>query len=349
LGLGSDPPEDPALTQARAMSDESDIMLRFNPDRTFKIVQFNDTQDDQDVDPRTIALIQAVLEDHQPDLVVFNGDNISRGPKTPEDVRTAINTIVAPVDARNIPWFITFGNHDEEHTPDSGVDKEGMLAIYRSYRHNMNKPSPKDVYGAGTMHVLIYGSHERYPVFNIWGLDSGSNAPKEIAGQTIANDLIPQGTGMPGWDWIRPSVIAWYSTTSERLEKTFGKKIPSLMFFHIPLHEFRAMYENGERHGVIGERNEDECPGAFNSGMFATLLERGDVKGVFVGHDHVNTYSGNYFGIALGYAPGVGFDTYGLAGNDKNRLRGARVFLLREDDPNTFETHIVFARDYGIR
>ena len=38
------------------------IKLKFKPDKTFKIVQFNDTQDDQSIDLRTVALIEAVCD-----------------------------------------------------------------------------------------------------------------------------------------------------------------------------------------------------------------------------------------------------------------------------------------------
>ena len=334
---------------AERFTDDPEFNLSFAPNGTFKIVQFTDTQDTQNTDPRTIALIKAVLADQKPDLVVFTGDNIRGGPQTPTDVRTAINNIVGPVEAEGIPWFITFGNHDEDHTPVTGVDEKGMLAIYRSYRHNINRRSPESVTGTGNMQVLIRSARGHRPVFNVWGLDSGRYAPEKIADQTIADDFLLGWTWMPDWDWLRPDQIAWYRTTSEKLEKTYGSKIPSLMFFHIPLQEFRTMYENGARHGVVGERNEDECPGPFNSGLFAALLERGDVKGVFVGHDHVNNYVGNYFGITLGYSANTGFGTYGLGGPDNDRLRGARVFVVHEDDPSVFETYMVYARSYGIQ
>ena len=337
------------------------IKLKFNLNKTFKIVQFTDTQDDQDIDPRTVALINAVLEDQKPDLVVFTGDNITKGPLTPGDVRTAINHFVAPVDEKGIPWFITFGNHDEDHTETTGVDEPEMLDIYMSYPYNINAKSPKSINGTGNMHILVYNSRGRKPVFNVWGLDSGRYAPDKIAEQVIEDDFLLGWTWMPDWDWMRPSQIAWYTRTSEKLEKTYGKKIPSLMFFHIPLQEFRTMYENdayklqhpelglSPQHGVIGERNEDECPGPFNSGLFSATLERGDVKGIFVGHDHVNNYVGNYFGIYLGYSANTGFGTYGLGGSENDRLRGARVFVLSEDNPEQFETYMVYAKDYGIQ
>lgn len=82
---------------------------------------------------------------------------------------------------------------------------------------------------------------------------------------------------------------------------------------------------------------------------FSAILDRGDVRGVFCGHDHVNTYVGNYYGVMLGYAGNTGFGTYGLSGAERNRLRGARVFnLTQQDDDVDIETHMVFAADFGM-
>ena len=109
------------------------------------------------------------------------------------------------------------------------------------------------------------------------------------------------------------------------------------------------MWENRENHGVVGEKNEDVAAGVFNSGLFGAVKDRGDVVGIFVGHDHVNDFVGNYFGVQLGYSANTGFGTYGLDGDDPDRLRGARVFRVSEEDPGSFETFMVYARDYGIQ
>ena len=104
-----------------------------------------------------------------------------------------------------------------------------------------------------------------------------------------------------------------------------------------------------KKHNIVGERNEEECMGPINGGLFSAMLERGDVKGVFCGHDHINTYVGNYYGILLGYAGSTGFGAYGLPGAERNRLRGDRVFNLDENTAEVLvETHMVFAKDYGI-
>ena len=146
------------------------------------------------------------------------------------------------------------------------------------------------------------------------------------------------------------------------MERQRGAKVPGLVFQHIALHEHRAMWfasinsrtesdheRARKKHSIDGERNEDECPGPFNSGMFNAMLHRGDIRGLYVGHDHINSYSGNYYGIELGYSPATGFAPYGLEGADRNRLRGARVFTLDEREDGIYTgTELKFASDYGI-
>jgi hypothetical protein len=102
-------------------------------------------------------------------------------------------------------------------------------------------------------------------------------------------------------------------------------------------------------HGVTGERNEDECVGALNGGLFAAALDRGEVLGIFCGHDHVNDYAGDYLGVTLGYAASAGFAPYGLGGEDDHRLRGARLIELDERWPRRLATRMVRASEYGIR
>ncbi len=117
-----------------------DPVLRFRPDGTFTIVHFTDTQDDQEMDPRTVRLIEAVLDDQRPDLVVFTGDNVRSGPGNPDEVHQGIDAFARPVDRRGIPWLVTFGNHDEDHTARSGVDKAGQLEYYVTFPYNVTAP-----------------------------------------------------------------------------------------------------------------------------------------------------------------------------------------------------------------
>jgi 3',5'-cyclic AMP phosphodiesterase CpdA len=328
--------------------------LQFNSNGKFKIVQFNDLHDDENIDRRTIELMEKVLDAEKPDFVVVNGDILQDGSDTPLETKQAINNIAQPMEKRGIKWAITYGNHDEASTPNSGLDEAGMLEIYMSYKHNLNKPSEKGITGTGNSNLLINNSKGTDAAFNLWLLDSGRYAPETMENQDFE--------GYPTWDWLRGNQVNWYFETSKKLENRFGRKIPSLMYIHIPLWEHRFMWFSSvddrseaaheravKKHNIIGERNETESTGPFNSGMFSAILDRGDVKGVFCGHDHENTYQGNYYGVLLGYSGSTGFGGYGLAGAERNRLRGARVFNLDENHKDVLvETHMVFAKDYGI-
>lgn len=329
--------------------------LRFHNDGTFKVVQFNDTQDDEHTDRRTVELIEKTLDAEAPDFVLINGDVITGGCETRLAVKQAINNVVWPMESRSIPWAVTYGNHDEDSLPQSGVDEAMMLDFYRSYDFNMNAANIPGVTGTGNTIVPIRtAGRGKDTAFSLWLLDSGRYAPDEIDGQNF--------DGYPAWDWLRMDQVAWYRSESQRLEEEFARKVPGLMFIHIALWEHRFMWWGGvdtrteadagrgrARHGIVGERNEDECPGPFNSGMYNAILERGDVKGVFVGHDHVNDYVGDYYGVLLGYAPGTGFGAYGLPGAERNRMRGGRVFeLTQSGDDVDIATRVVYARDLGI-
>ncbi|MBB3113399.1 hypothetical protein FHS18_005511 [Paenibacillus phyllosphaerae] len=328
--------------------------LQFNRDGKFKIVQFNDTQDDEHIDRRTVELMEKVLDAEKPDFVVLNGDNITGGCASATEMKQAMNNIIEPMEKRGVKWAVTFGNHDEDSTPEGGLNEEDMLKHYMSFPYNLNQAGERGITGTGNSSLLIRSSNNQKAAFNIWLLDSGRYAPSTIAGQDF--------TGYPTWDWLRFDQVSWYYETSRKLEQQWGHKVPSLMFIHIPLWEHRYMWfdsvdgrtaEDHDRavakHQIVGERNEEECPGPFNSGLFSALLARGDVKGVFCGHDHVNTYHGNYFGVLLGYSGSTGFGAYGLSGEERNRLRGARVFNLDENTSDVLVgTHMVFASDYGI-
>jgi len=328
--------------------------LRFREDGTFTIVQFNDTQDGPRTDRRTIALQEAVLDDVAPDVALINGDVIDGSPTSALEAKQAINNVVRPMEDRGIPWALTFGNHDEDSSARTGMDEGAYLEFVRQYPHNLNTAGARGITGSGNQVLGVRPSRGGGEAFALWLLDSGRYAPEQIAGQDFE--------GYPDWDWLRPDQVQWYLETSAALERRNRGLVPGLVFQHIALWEHRFAWfasvdsrseadhaRAAEKHSIIGERNEDECPGPFNSGMFAAMLQRGDVKGLFVGHDHINTYVADYYGIQLGYAPGTGFGTYGLGGQEEHRLRGARVFRLDEDVEGLYAgTELRFAADYGI-
>lgn len=85
-------------------------------------------------------------------------------------------------------------------------------------------------------------------------------------------------------------------------------------------------------------KNEKVFSARVNSGLFSAMLAQGDVMATFCGHDHINDFWGEMYGIRLHYGRATGFNTYGKEGF----LRGACVInswsdwsmdeLLRKSD-----------------
>ena len=295
--------------------------LGFDPEGSFKIVQFTDSQDGAIIDPRTVSLMKKILDYEKPNLVVLTGDNIDGKCKSIQDVKKAIESIAQPMEKRGIPWAVVFGNHDDEH---GMMSKEEMMKLYKSYAHNISEIGFRDSTRVGNYNLLVKGSRSDTPAFNIYMLDSGKYS-----------------SDMQTYEWIKESQIAWYKHTSSQLKTKYNKTIPALMFFHIPLPEWKTLWDGGT---AIGERNEEECSPTVNSGLFNELVKTGDVKGVFVGHDHVNDYVGKLQGITLGYSRSIGYGTYGKEGFS----RGGRVFLIKEGSPSNFQTWMRLEEDFSL-
>jgi hypothetical protein len=63
---------------------------------------------------------------------------------------------------------------------------------------------------------------------------------------------------------------------------------PGLANFHIPLPE----YVNFDSSNFTGVKQDIIAAAYVNSGFFTTLVEAGDVKAVFAGHDNINDFCG---------------------------------------------------------
>lgn len=333
--------------------------LQFGRNGRFKIVQFNDTQDGPLTDRRTIELMERVLDREKPDFALINGDCINGSPRTELEVKQAYNNVVMPMESRGIGWAVTFGNHDEDSLANgTGMTEDRIYAFLRGYRHNLNPARIPGVTGHTNAQILVKGSRGSGPVFAIWLMDSGRYASDaDAAGQSTE--------GLRGYDWIRPDQLSWYLQTSLQTRARYGKQTPGLMFFHIPTFEHDMMWQGlqvgGEgigheeavkRHRIVGVNNEGVYYGLVNSGIYSFVKELGEVKGIYCGHDHINDFTGDYFGVELGYSPGTGFGTYGLGDGTPtmHTMRGARVFELDEtvDGVYTGDTRLVYAKDLGI-
>lgn len=296
----------------------------------FRIMQIADTQEIPAVSPDTIKLISAALDREKPDLVVFTGDQIKgyssffMGEKGKTNVESTIKKLIAPLEERNIPFTMTFGNHD------------GEAALKNSEQFEIYKQSPVFVYSEpaadddkGTFCLNIDSK------FLVYLFDSHSRA---------------QGGGYSG---LNEKQLDWYRKTRD----SFDSPMPSVAFQHIPTPEYFDVikpvkrFTKGAVRAYGNHKNEfytldpqncglrdfmGESPAApyENSGEIDAFLEKGEMLGLFVGHDHNNSFVADYKGISLCYTQGAGFNVYG-PGYD----RGVRIIDL--DENGSFETKTV--------
>ena len=285
-------------------------------DGKFKILQLTDlhlafVEDRTAKADATLGVIRRLLAAEKPDLTILTGDLITADPTTLSGgLPEAWAKLAEPFAEAKLPFAVTFGNHDHERKETTA---EQLVMIQKS-PWNVTFSQDTSLSGAGNCAIPVYGADGK-PARRIWLFDSHS---------------YPAQSGLSAYDWIKNDQIQWYRKTSEKIEKESGGRTPSLAFFHIPVPEFWRVHHAEE---TLGIGNEDVCAPELNSGLFTALIERGDVDGVFVGHDHVNDYIASYKGVALAYGRKTGEDSYG------DLARGGRIIEWTEGTAG-FKTYI---------
>lgn len=290
--------------------------LNFRPDGTFTIVQFTDVhwKNGEPADLRTKAVMERVLSLEQPDLIVFTGDVIES--LCCRDPLQSFRDAVSVAESSGIPWVATFGNHDCE----GNVTRSRLMEVQLEHAGSIAEAGPSDVEGVGNSVVRVTDRHGAAGAA-LYFIDSGDYSE------------LPS---VPGYGWIRRNQTDWFLAQARSLQDgNGGRPVPSLAFFHIPLPEYREIWN---RSVCFGRRYEKVQSPKLNSGMFAAMVQAGSVMGTFCGHDHINDYSGSLYGIQLCYGRATGYNTYGRW----LFSRGARVIRLREDRAG-FETWLRLA------
>ena len=325
-----------------------DKKIQFRKDGTLKIVQVSDAQDMHIVRPEMVRMLNKIYDTEKPDLVLFTGDNIlgnhvddmavgSRHPVrskafTERRIRTALRHILEPLELRDIPFTMHYGNHDDRNALTQREQAELWAEYSCFFGMNEDESVPCD-----TFNVPIYDSKGEKIVYNIWMMDS--------CGQR------EDGTGYEG---VQPESLEWYRKKAAELKaQNGGEAVRSLMFQHIPFPEMAQLHlpcaegDKGAIRGYDGNwyRLDAENAKGFayeyaylqeDCGQLAVVKEVGDTDAVVSGHLHINGFDGIVQGQRVIATPGASFRSYGLP-----QTRGVRVFNLNENDPSGFETHTV--------
>lgn len=304
----------------------------------FKIMQIADTQEGARVSPDTLLLINTAIEKEKPDLIVYSGDQIwgkASFKGNAQTVEKVLRELCEPAYSRNIPFAVCFGNHDRQ----VGLSNEEQFEIYKKFPCFIGENNaPCD----GCANQVIEIKDGDKPAFLLYLIDSHTSLKV-------------------GYDNVHKNQIEWYKKIRDGYEKKYSKVIPSVVIQHIPVPEITELLIetskktkgavqgfrnhagkwyvlNRERVNKNGFMKESPADPMENSGEFEAMAEKGDVKGIYFGHDHNNSFNGRVKGIDLGYTQGAGFHVYG-PGLD----RGVRMINLNAN--GTLDTYDLRYRD----
>ena len=224
-----------------------------------------------------------------------------------------------------IPWAFTYGNHDTESV--ASLAREELAQVYKSLSYKTS----------GTLlypYVQPSVTGRNNQLIEVRNADGTLNTALFLLDSNAYS-----GDGFNKYDYIHDDQVAWYEREVRRLEAEAGGRISSLVFFHIPLREYRTAYDlyldgSDEVTYYFGENNETMidkiCCSEHPSSLFDRMVALGSTTGVFCGHDHYNNMSLEYRGIRLTY--GMSIDYLVMPGIAKQTAqRGAELITLRGD------------------
>lgn len=284
-------------------------------DGKFKIVQITDlhwieSESYKLKNDSTCNLIREAIHTEHPDIVIITGDVV-----VSSNAKRGWEKLADLFEEEKTPFAVTFGNHDEE----SDMNNAQILEYLRTFSCNLTYDAGNnDLSGSGNCTLPVLSSDGLSEKWVLYLFDSHNHTTNNSFGY---------------YDWIKFDQIEWYRKISDQYTTRNKHILPSMAFFHIPLPEYKS---EGSSCVVLGEKREDVCASHVNSGLFASFIEKKDVIGVFVGHDHNNDYLVDLNGsILLAYGRKTGYN----AAYNETLNRGVRVINLHENEA-CFETYI---------
>ena len=218
--------------------------LRFDSDGHFRVLQLSDIQETSHVREDTMTLLRAALDEAKPNLVVLTGDQVKGYAvefalgENAERARTVVRKICLPMVERNIPFVVTYGNHDRQ----CGIGNDEQESWYKAIPGCLNgivaAREPKLYHGAGTLAVPVL-SHEGEDVrLAVMVADSGA------------------GSGSSGYEPFDPALTNWITGCAQQLAERVGHKVPCILYQHIPpVQVYDCLRDACEgEHGVPGFR-----------------------------------------------------------------------------------------------
>ncbi len=274
----------------------------------FKILSTSDmhTDEDYDLNNKTLQLFINQIRDEKPDLVILTGDCIQSEFQQIEAIHFG-----QMMEKLGVYWAYVFGNH--EARDEKEYHKYLLLKSLSDYPHCLSKFGKPDLFGFGNFIINVMNSETELKQSLVF-MDSG----RDIIPEYMSRDGVPEEM-KNGYDYIKPDQINWYKEEMNELREKY-KKAPNLLYMHIPIKEYEEVFElnedgkfvpTGKAEILYGRMHESVGSSPFNSGLFEAMKEN-EAQAIFTGHDHVNDWAAKYEGIWLVYNQFASYNAYGL-------------------------------------
>lgn len=308
------------------IEDEETFSLQLPEDRDYKILQLTDLHLGFGIlsiqkDKLALNAVKTIVQKAKPDLIVLTGDSIF--PFLPKagtrNNRKQAEKFIHFMDSFQIPYALVFGNHDTEMG--AVCNKEELASIFEKGNYCIFAKGNPKITGVGNYMINLTDASKR-PLLTLAMLDS---------------NMYRDGWFYSGFDCIHEDQTEWCMERLEHLKKS-NPNMEALAFFHIPPREFKEAYEKMKlgdtsityHFGSIGEKDEYFGISRYNETFFKRAVENGIIKGMFCGHDHLNTISLTYQGIRLTY--GMSIDYLGYKGIAKKYIQRGGTLITRHSD-----------------
>ena len=298
---------------------DEDGYISFTTNEEFRVIQLTDVHIgggflSYKKDLMAMNAVAAMIDAQKPDLVVVTGDITYATPQAGSfNNRFGAELFAQLMESLGVYWTLTLGNHDSEVY--SYYSRESVADIYtdEKYTHCLFEKGDEQVDGMGNS-VITVCNPQGIITQALITLDSHSYTDEDPLGVKWI------------YDNIHPNQVSWYEQTVKQLTARNVSKgsdsaepVSSLLFFHIPLVEYRDAYNeylaNGSKDtenvkhlsGNIGEKEPYVYCGAGEDGLFEALS---GTKAIFCGHDHLNNAIMEYKGVRLCYGMSVDYLAY---------------------------------------
>lgn len=277
-------------------------------------------------DRKAIEAVCKMIESSRPDLIVLSGDLVypTLFLTGTNDNLTALKVLTKVIDAYKTPWTICFGNHDAESTAKYSKSELCDFLEGSDLSYCLFSRGPSSIDGMGNHIINLYNSNGEFNTA-IFLLDNG---------------MYNGDTQLSGYMEVTQSQTSWYEENVNLISNKVGKTIQSFVFYHVPGKEYELAwkeFKSGENqnvtliYGYANEPNEKiSCPSELGT-FWNKVQDLGSTKAIFCGHDHLNDFSVEYYGVRLTFSKSIDYTAYAFQGiAEKTEQRGGTIISVSE-------------------